>query len=146
MNKPNNVHTIVLHHVKLVGSTTNSFRITGHYERDIKYREVYLRNVRVTGNGGALPAVVYLKMGLTQSQCYFTLAVDTAETVILRDTMVPFFPNTTNDQDRLLASSENGLEKALMNAKIELVSFNTNGIMTPFIDYTDCVVELVLKV
>lgn len=135
-------HTLVIEQKKLVGSTNNQFKIAAH-NVPIKYNEVYLRNVRISGSGGAVPAVVYARFSLPQTQTFLSIIVEGADALTMRDSIYPFFPQTTNDQERLIAHGDGA--SAIMNSTVTLVTFDASGVMTPFTDYTSAVVELVLR-
>lgn len=137
-------HTLVVEHKKLVGSTINSFKVASPTtSAPIKYNEVYLRNVRISGSAGAVPAVIYARFNLSQTQTYLSITVEGNDVLTLRDAVYPFYPQTTNDQERLIAHGDRA--SAVMNSTISLVTFDTTGVMTPFTDYTSAVVELVLR-
>ncbi len=135
-------HTLVVEQKKLVGSTNNQFKIVAH-NVPIHYNEVYLRNVRISGSGGAVPAVIYARFSLSQTQTFICINVEASDALTLRDSIYPFYPNSTNDTERLIAHGDKA--SAIMNSTVSLVTFDTAGIMNPFIDYTSVVFELVLR-
>jgi hypothetical protein len=135
-------HSLVFVQKKLVGSPKNTIKIAAN-NIPIVYNEVYLRNIRISGSGGAVPAVIFARFSLAQTQTFLSVLVEETGVITMRDSIFPFYPNTVNDQERLIAHGERA--SSIMNSTVSLVTFDTAGVMVPFTDFTEAVVELVLR-
>lgn len=116
-------------------------------------KAVWLRAYNISGNAVALPAVVYLVMGINECDGFTSFtnhqaaAVDCASTSY-KETRIPLYATNNgylSDEGRLIASVERGIN--LSNARLSLETFDTTkNIFAPYIDYTQLVLEFQVEI
>lgn len=146
MSAQTRVITIV--HNKLVGTANNKVRIAHDqlHGSSFGYNALYVRNINVSGNGGALPAVLFVTFGIDLSQCYTTTTFDRGEVEKETGTRIPYYTANSADSRRLIAQCNVGEKRSIENKEITIQTIDvTTGRFGPFTDYTSFVVELEIE-
>lgn len=146
MSAQTRVITIV--HNKLVGTANNKVRIARDQQHGTSfgYNALYVRNINVSGNGSALPTVLFVKFAIDLSQCYTTTTFNREEVEKETGTRIPYYTANAADSRRLIALCNVGEKRNIANAEVALETIDvTNGKFGPFTDYTSFVVELEIE-
>jgi hypothetical protein len=116
-------------------------------------KAVWLRAYAISGNGSALPNVVYLVMGINECDGFtsFTNHQATAAAsgmTSYKETRIPLYSVNNgylSDEGRLIASVERGIN--MSNARLYLETFDTaTNTFTAFTDYTQLVLEFQVEI
>jgi len=139
---------LTLVHTKLVGDR-GEFTIDSSDNWLRCLRSIHVGNFSVTGNGSALPAVVYLRIATTCMDRYFISVNRKSGGVSQRDqgSRIPLFTaqNGLDAKERCVCESiPPAAPLSLTNTTITFETVDTNGLFQPFNDYTSFVVELTL--
>jgi len=132
---------------KLVG-TARSSMVVGHDPQrgtSFGYNALYVRNISISGNGSALPAVLFVKFDLELAQCYTVSSFSGDEREKDHGTRIPYYTTNSADSRRLIAQCNPGEKHNIENKKITVQSIDvTTGRYVDFTDWTMFVVELEL--
>lgn len=144
-------HTVIASHSKAQASVINSFKVLSNLQRlnvasarDLGFNRIYVRNFRVWGNSGTIPATVLMRVALKAvPQVVFSSAVELGDPVNDMVSMLPVYPGINNDVERLLC--ENRERQKFEEVTVTLTTISNAGVESAFTDYTNVVVEFVLQ-
>lgn len=146
MSSQTRVITVI--HNKLVGTAVNKMRIARDqlHGTSFGYNALYVRNINVSGNGSALPAVLFVTLDIDLSQCYTSTTFNRSEVEKETATRIPYYTANSADSRRLIAQCNVGEKRSIENKEITLQTLDvTTGRFGPFTDYTSFVVELEIE-
>lgn len=110
------------------------------------YTRLYVRNIHVFGNGGALPGALFVSIDLDLQQCYTVTSFNRRSVEKEQGVRIPYYTANSADSKRLIAQCNANEKRSVENKKIKIESIDvTTGNFTPFTDYTCFVVELELE-
>lgn len=144
-------HTVIAQHAKAQATAVGAFKVlttmkglNAAEERDLAFSRLYVRNFRVSGNSGTIPAMVLMRLKLSNTpQVVSCVAVELADPTNDMVHLLPVYPGINNDVERLIC--ENRTHQKFQDVLISLSTISAAGVESAFTDYTNVLVEFVLQ-